>query len=170
MFFSKLAFAGLALLSVATSAFASPAGAEIVARGGDQLTTDLQNFQTTVEPIIDAFVGLEANVDALAVVFADITAKVQADVFVEANIDVYVDICVDVIVDLIVKLDLFLTLDLALAAKIDVFLSAFLTAFENKHAGYGKLCGAKIPVVDLNVFVVLKLTLTAKILGLISIL
>ncbi|KAL4248937.1 hypothetical protein ABKN59_007431 [Abortiporus biennis] len=168
MFFSKLAFTGLALLGVATSAFASPVAApepaaELATRADSQLVTDLKSFQTTVEPLISSFGGAPADVDVLATVFADITAKVNVDVFVVADIDVVLDIVVDVVVKLVAKLGIFLNLNVNLSAQIDAFVSAFITAFDQKQPGFGKSVGAQIPIsIDLNIFVTLRLVLIAK--------
>ncbi|KAI0782957.1 hypothetical protein C8Q75DRAFT_489279 [Abortiporus biennis] len=176
MFFSKIAYAGLALLSIATSSFASPVAAPeaetgVVVKRADDLLNQLQGFQNTVNPLIDSFSGSPADVDALATVFADITAKINVDVFVVADLDVVIDLVVDIVVKLLTKLSVFLFLDVNLSVKIDVFLSAFITALDNKHHGCGSAIGAKIPItLDLSVLVSLKLVLSATILGLVNVL
>ncbi|KAI0785899.1 hypothetical protein C8Q75DRAFT_809096 [Abortiporus biennis] len=174
MFFTKFAYASLALLSVATSSIASPIAApknDVITKRADTLVNHLQSFQSTAEPLISSFTGSPADVTALAAVFADITAKVNVDVFVDADVDVVVSLAADVVVKLIAKLSLFLDLNVDLSVQVDVFISAFVTALDNKHPGCGHSIGLLIPiVVDLNVFISLKLLLSAKILGIISLL
>ncbi|KAI0794887.1 hypothetical protein C8Q75DRAFT_803734 [Abortiporus biennis] len=170
MFFSKIFFPVVAILGVATSAFASPVAPpvnELVERA-TTVTSDLQTFKNTVTPMINSFSGSSADVNALATVFADITAKINVDVFVSADISVVLDLALSIIVDLLVKLDI--NIDINISAKIDVFLSAFIGALDKKHSGLAKSIGAGIPVIDLNIFVLLDLVLSAKVLVLIDIL
>jgi len=172
MFFSKILYPVAAILSVAATAFASPvaAPAELATRATDTVLTDLKAFQSSVTPTINAFAGTSAEIDVLASVFADITAKIKVDVFVSADVDVVLDVAVDIIVSLVAKLNIFVDIDLDVSVQIDAFISAFVGALDAKHSGLGKSIGAAIPVADLNVFVLLDLVLSVKVLVLIDIL
>lgn len=174
MFFSKIAFPLIALVGFFTVAFATPiANKELVARN----------------PSTDAVAGITAVVDAIVAASAEVVADVKVDAFVsilvastksynalpvgvvaDVDLDVYVAAIVDVIVKIFAVIKVFPILDLTAFAQIDVALSAFITAVAKAHVSVAVLVGKGIPAVDLNIFVTLKLVLTATVLGLVDIL
>ncbi|KAH8102736.1 hypothetical protein BXZ70DRAFT_1006637 [Cristinia sonorae] len=182
MFFSKFLVPTFALLSAAVVVFASPVAqpvAELAKRGGGQDVYDTcKNLHDSCLPVIAGLTPLAAaadivaKVDVLANLFAD--AKVNllglVGVDVKAQIDAIVALNVDLIVKLIVALSTCNILDLTIFAKIDAFVSAYLAALAKIDASVVIKIGKGIPLLNLHLFVTLKLILTATILGLVSIL
>ncbi|TCD69290.1 hypothetical protein EIP91_008225 [Steccherinum ochraceum] len=153
------------------------ATAELTKRGGgDDVYNTCQKLHDSCTPIIaglvPAAVDIAAKVDVIANLFAD--AKVDllglVGVDVTAQIDAIVAVNVDLIVKLILAISLCDILDLTIFAKIDAFISAYLAVLAKIDADIVVKIGKGFPLLDINLFVTLKLILTAKILGLVSIL
>ncbi|KAH8102735.1 hypothetical protein BXZ70DRAFT_1006636 [Cristinia sonorae] len=182
MFFSKFIVPAIAVFSAAAGVFASPVAqpvAELAKRGGGQDVYDTcKNLHDSCLPVIAGLTPLAAaadivaKVDVLANLFAD--AKVDLLGLVGVDVTAYVDVIVAANVDLIVKLIVALStcniLDLTIFAKIDAFVSAYLAALAKIDATVVVKIGKGIPLLDLSLFVTLKLILTATVLGLLSVL
>jgi len=182
MFFSKLILPFFAILGFVTVAFATPiATNQLVARDA---STDALNELKAFQPEV---------VSALALIKADILAKVDTTVhldafiallgtskdsynskpsgiLVDADVDVFVSVSVDLVLDILAVVNLYSILDLTVFAQIDVALSAWITAIAKVHVDVAVNIGKGIPAIDLNLFVSLKLILTATVLGLVNIL
>ncbi|KAI0782970.1 hypothetical protein C8Q75DRAFT_489854 [Abortiporus biennis] len=178
MFFSKFAFAGLALLSTGTSVFASPVAftpsTELAIRGGgDDCTSVLNGWKPNALATIDAFVGVdvEAEVKAIVEVFAEVKVALEAVVIVEAEVDALVAIVVDVLVELFAKLDAFVWVGVDVFAEVDVAVGALIDLLESKHHGFGHACGQGLINVGavLRVVAYLKLVVIAKVCALVHV-
>ncbi|THH23119.1 hypothetical protein EUX98_g8055 [Antrodiella citrinella] len=181
MFFTKLILPAVALVG---AVFASPmamAGTELAKRGGsDPVLTACQNLYDSCSPLMTQLTPT-ASVDVIASVVVEIqslfvaaTAALKVDVGVDIDVDVVaiVNVIVELYVTLIVALSACVNASASIYATVDVFLSAFLTVLANIDvdliAQIGQGCAPLL--VNIEVFVTLKLVLTATILGLLSIL
>ncbi|TCD67330.1 hypothetical protein EIP91_000251 [Steccherinum ochraceum] len=178
MFFSKFIVPAVAVLSAAAGVFASPVqpAAELVARGsGTDVYNTCKHVYDTCEPVIAGLavaVDVAAEVDVIANVFAAAQVELAAyvDVDVVAELDAIVDINVNLLVALIVALSKCNILDVSIFAKVDAFISAYLAVLAKINADICVHIGNGIPLLNLNLFLTLKLILTVKVLGLVNLL
>jgi len=174
MFFTKFIIPALAVFGMGASVLATPI-AQPVSKRADGVLTAVQGVSNSIAPLTEilttaaATADVSATVDAIVVVFAN--AKVEllglVGVDVTADVDAIALVNVDLIVALVAALNIHALLDLSLFAKIDVALSAYLSVLATIHADVVVQIGKGFPLLDLNLFVLLKLSLTAKVLGLV---
>ncbi|CAL1697537.1 unnamed protein product [Somion occarium] len=183
MFFSpKLLYPVFAVISVASTAFASPVAApvaELVTRQSD-LVSEIQSFQSTVSPLIDqlsqaAATGADPSpaVDQLSSAFSDSTNSFKSKkgaILADVDVTVFLDVSLDIVVKLVVALSKFPLLDLFLSAKVDVILSAWISALGVVSPGIAPKIGKGIPTADIGIFAILKLLLSAKVLAIVDLL
>jgi len=181
MFFSaKVLFPVFALFSVAATGFASPIAAPepnaLLVKRTDPVTSAVQTLSDSALPLISALTPaaatVDAQVDAIVQLFVNAKVSILGLVNVDADIDVdaIVSLNVNLIVELLAALSVFGILDLSVFAQIDAALSAYLNALVDIQADIAVTIGKGIPAVDLDIFVSLKLVLTATVLGLVNLL
>ncbi|KAH8102744.1 hypothetical protein BXZ70DRAFT_804208 [Cristinia sonorae] len=181
MLFAKALLPVFALFSVAATSFASPIAAPVpepneLVKRADPVTQVVQTLSDSALPLISvltpAAATVNAQVDAIVAVFAkarvDILGLVDVDAVVD--VDAIIDLNVNLIVKLLVALNVFGLLDLSIFAKIDAAVSAYLKALVLIKADIAVKIGKGIPLLDVNLFVTVKLILTATVLGLLNLL
>ncbi|KAJ3481505.1 hypothetical protein NLI96_g7611 [Meripilus lineatus] len=163
---------------IASLAFAGPIAepAELEARQTNALSS-IQSLQSTVSPLVTQLnQAATSRKDPTAVVnqiqaaFQDATQSLNGATLAKTNNAAAIDASVIVIADIVVALGRFAFIDVDLTAKVDAFVSAFVSAVDKTSPGIGAKIGAAIPAIDVNLFVVLNLILSVKVLVLVDIL
>ncbi|TCD69287.1 hypothetical protein EIP91_008222 [Steccherinum ochraceum] len=179
MLFGKVLLPVFALFSVViASPIAAPApeANALLVKRADPVTSAVQTLSDSALPLISvltpAAATVDAQVDAIVALFVKAKVDILGLVNVDADVDVtaIIDLNVNLIVKLLVALNVFGLLDLSVFAKIDAALSAYLNALVAIQADLAVKIGKGIPLVNLNLFVNLKLILSATVLGVLNIL
>ncbi|KAH8102724.1 hypothetical protein BXZ70DRAFT_802515 [Cristinia sonorae] len=182
MFFTKYLVPALAVFGMAASVIATPVvhpiSGELVSKRADNVLSTVQGVSNSLTPLTKALASATATADVVAKVDAivDVFAKAKVDLLglvgvdITADVDVIAKLNVDLIVKLLAALNLHAILNLSIVAKIDAALSAYLSVLATINANVTVKIGKGIPLLSLNIFVFLKLILTAKVLGLVNVL
>ncbi|CAL1710640.1 unnamed protein product [Somion occarium] len=180
MLFTKVLYPLLAVVGIASIAFASPiaepAPAEIESRQTASALSALQSLQSAVAPIVTqlnqaAATGQDPTplLNELRTVFTSSTSdikKIPRKSVAKADVTAVVSISLNIFLDIILVLGKFSIINVILSANIDVFLNAFLSALDVASPGVAAQIGKGIPSSHFGLLVVLRLVAVINILGL----